>query len=210
MTRIGKLAQGGFSITMAVAVIAALVIVGASGLVVYKHHTNKHPVADSTTTTTPSTANTTSNSTPQPAQTATTYLDIKEWGIKLPLPDSIKDTYYVVPAGTDQDSDGEPGAIAISLASRNAACGTLTANVSDNQNAMVSIVRESPGTVSQYNGKTVEQEDPNGVTIGSWYYGLADAYLKSKPSSCASTADISSLDTAFVAAVKGAVSDTAN
>jgi type II secretory pathway pseudopilin PulG len=82
--------QAGFSIVEAVLGVAVLGILGAAGWFVYQHNQPKPTDAAATTN---QSANQQTTTTPAPT---VAYLTINEWGVKLPLSDTIKDAYYVV------------------------------------------------------------------------------------------------------------------
>src|SRR5947209_2912813 len=97
--------QSGFSTMVILLVVLVVAVLAATGLVVYQHHkpsSAKNSAATSLSQPTGQQQSTTSTQ-PQP----TTYLYIKEWGVKLPLSDSIKDAYYVVSNGS-ADANGQP------------------------------------------------------------------------------------------------------
>lgn len=197
--------QSGFGTTVVLLAVLVVAVLAVTGLVVYQHHKSntKSAAATSSPTTTTQPKSTT---TTQPAQATTQYLTIKEWGVKLPLSDSIKDAYYVVPAGISPNGDGKPSSIDFGLTSQNSSCGIVTSDSSSFSHTLGSIVRALPTETDPVSGKPYTQLDPNGTTIGSYYYGYANAELKNK--TCTSATTIQSIDSAFAAAVKGAVSAT--
>ena len=200
--------QRGFSLPLALVAVAAIAVLGVSGWLVYKHqtHTTKPPVADSATTTSPSTTKSESSPTAQPAQTATTYLDITQWGVRLPLSSAIQNAYYVVPIGMATDSDGEPSGVFVSAHALDSACGTLTSDAKGSLNRVGEIVRVQPSQTDPVTRELYTQEYPNGLTINGWYYGFSGA---SPESSCGNASATPSIVSAYQTATKNAVSDTA-
>jgi|GEM_PF-1300329 len=198
--------QKGFGligVPLLIAVVLALAVVGWA---VYRHGHKNSTKSDATSSTSQTGAQQTKSSTDQPAQTAPQYLTIKEWGVQIPLSSAVSDAYYVVPTGISNDADGKPSAINFGLASKNTACGTVTGSPTD-YNALGSIVRALPTDKDPVSGKLYTQLDPNGATIDGYYYGYADASLKSK--SCVSQTTIQDIDAGFAAAVKSAAATTA-
>jgi type II secretory pathway pseudopilin PulG len=197
--------QSGFGTVEVLLVVLVVAILAVGGFVVYQRHNNtstKTNAATSTSQTNTQQSNTTSTQSQPPS-----YLTIKEWGVKIPLSSSISDAYYVIPQGISNDADGKPSAINFGLASLNSSCGTVTGGPTD-YNSLGSIVRALPTDTDPVSGKLYTQLDPNGVTIAGYYYGYADASLKSK--TCISSTSVQSVDSAFATAVKSAVTATTN
>lgn len=200
--------QSGFSTVEILLVVLVIAVLAVSGSVVYLHHKTTTAAKTNAATTNPaqSTGQQTSTTTTQPATTTTQYITVKEWGVKLPLSDSIKDAYYVVPTGISDDSDGKPSAIDFGLTSLNSSCGTVTGGPTD-YNSLGSIIRALPTDTDPVSGKLYTQLDPNGVTIGGYYYGYADASIKNK--TCSSQTTLQSIDSAFATAAKNTAAVTA-
>jgi pilin/secretion family protein with methylation motif len=202
MTRM-KNKQAGFGIVEAVIAVLVMGVLAGAGWFVYQHNRTKvtnaavgsQPTSQQTTTTTP------------PAPTVT-YLAIKEWGIKLPLPNSIQDAYYVVDPGVSTDADGKPSAIEFGIAAQDIHCGAVTATNAGYTHALGAIVRALPTDTDPVSGKLYTQLDPIGVTIGGYYYGYANASLTSK--TCLPAATIQAIDAALANAVKAATASPAN
>jgi hypothetical protein len=199
--------QKGFGLVGVLAVVLAVGIIGAGGWLVYKNHNKKSVASDTSVSSQTSSKQTLSNSS-QTQQTATQYLDIKEWGVKIPLSSQIADAYYVVPSGISNDADGKPSGVYLSTKSLNESCGDASAgntNISI-KDAVGGIVRVLPTDTDPVTGKLYMQLDPSGVTLGDYYYGYGSD-ISNK--TCASTTLLQSIDSAFATAVKNAVSDTA-
>lgn len=142
------------------------------------------------------TADTTSSQT-----TATQYLDIKEWGVELPLTSNVSDAYYVVPQGISLDADGKPSGVYVTSASLTGSCGNIsTGNTSRSiEKSVGEIVRVLPTATDPVTGKLYTQELPDGVTVDDYYYGYSSNLSNN---GCASTSTLQSIDSSFSAAVK--------
>src|SRR5689334_16624142 len=107
--------QAGFSIVEAVLIVAVIGIMGAAGWFVFQQNRTQSISAASN----PNPSNNQRFIATTPAPTVT-YLTIKEWSVKLPLSDSIKDTYYTF-EGSNQGTDGLPNTAWLGLTSLNSA-----------------------------------------------------------------------------------------
>lgn len=191
--------QTGFSIVEAL--IAAFVVCALAGVswAVYQH-------VKSSATTTGAEANPTQSSTQQtrgstqPAPTVA-YLTIKEWGIKLPLSDAIKDAYYV-PSATNVDANGVPMTMWLGLTSLNASgCDATSVNTPGKQIVAVgALLRVAPTDEDHVSGVLFTKEYP-GITIGNYYYAYKD---DTSFRTCASATSLQSVGSAFTTAVTGA------
>jgi hypothetical protein len=155
-----------------------------------------------TNTQSPATTTTTTTTTAVPAEQAPAYLDIKEWGIRLPLSDTVKDAYYVVPLGVYREADGVPGQVKIGLASLDSiGCSArefAAKSTSDSGNQEVgSILRVDPNKTHPVTGKTYAETYPGGIEVGKHYYVFG--YNKQKP--CTTEKDMTRIYTDFESAV---------
>lgn len=85
--------QSGFGTTVILLVVLVVALVAVSGVVLYQHHksSTKDAAATNSHQTTGQQVGTTGT---QPTQTqATTYLTIKEWGVRVPYSGSLKLSY---------------------------------------------------------------------------------------------------------------------
>jgi len=105
-----KINQKGFAAVEAVLIVIVIALVGGSGYFVWKAqkvvnttYSNASKVAQST----PEKVTKKTNTSPQPQS----YLVIKEWGVKVPLSDAIKDAYYIYTPKTQ----GSGGYVRLSL-----------------------------------------------------------------------------------------------
>jgi hypothetical protein len=190
----------GFGIVGIILSIVVIAVIGTSGYFVIKHRDTK------TTTPTVSTSvqkppkkkpNTTS---PTPQQQ---YLDITQWGVKLPLSTAINGAYYAVPTGGSNDADGLPSALSLGVTSLNSSCGVVSSSSQGFDNSLGALVRVPPTASDPTSGELYTQLDPGGVTIGSYYYGYADANIIGK--TCASSTTLNNISSAFKVAAGGIV-----
>lgn len=202
MKRMGN-RQAGFGPIELLVAIGVIVVLGAVGWVMYQRHiSDNKPKAATTTSQTTSQQHSTTTTQPQPVA----YLDIKEWGMKLPLSDTVKDAYYVVPTGISSDADGRPSAIALGLTSMSSSCGTISTTAPGYGNSLGAIIRALPNDTDPVSGQLYTQKYPGGVTVGGYYY----AYLsRTNGRTCAAPSTLQSIDTAFAATTKGVASDSA-
>ncbi len=189
--------QSGFSIVEAVLVVAAIGVIGAGGWFVYQHNrpkaTNAAPNTNQQTTTTTAT----------PAPTVS-YLAIKEWGVKLPLSDSIKDAYYI-PGISSKGTDGLPNQMWVGLKSIDGNGCAATNNIGP-----ALIFRALPTDTDPVSGQLLTQKYPNGATIGSYYYGYEDFTTSSSNACKAPQTTLQSVHSSLANAAKGTVSASVN
>ncbi len=198
-----KGSQAGFS-TIFIVAIAVLAVVAAGTVGVMVYHSDKtanKPISATTTNPSQPAPKSTTSSTNQPAATATQYLDITQWGVELPLSSSISDAYYVVPTGISPNQDGKPSGVILGLTSLNNSCGTVTADAKGYSNNLGEIVRALPTDKDPVSGELYTTLDPDGTTIGGYYYAYTGG-ITSK--TCASSSSLQSVSSAFATAVQNA------
>ena len=88
--------QRGFSIVEGAPIVVAVAVIGAVGWWAYQH--NRPKVSDAKDSNG-------SQATKEPpvekdSKPAVAYLKVKEWGVKLPLSEEVKDAYYVADVGS--------------------------------------------------------------------------------------------------------------
>src|SRR5690348_1604483 len=132
--------QAGFNIVELLVVIVVIGLIGTAGWLVYQHNRAKITGAAAGNQATNQQSSTT---TTQPASTVV-YLDIKEWGVKLPLSGSIKDAYYVVGISFSNSSDGLPGGVFLGLKSLTGAACNPYNNNNGGRGAIGAILRFLP------------------------------------------------------------------
>ncbi|HET8708789.1 MAG TPA: prepilin-type N-terminal cleavage/methylation domain-containing protein [Candidatus Saccharimonadales bacterium] len=90
--------EQGFSVVEVLVVLVVVAVIGSAGFVVYNR--GKHDGKADNAQTTSATKQTTKDASAKPAdESATTYLDIKEWGVKLPLSDALAGATYQLKNG---------------------------------------------------------------------------------------------------------------
>jgi len=194
----------GFGLVGVLLVILVLAAAGGTGAYVY--HKN-HKAKTSTTTSNSSSSSKTSNNSSTTTQGSNStqnqqsHLTIKEWGVKLPLSDAIKDAYYVV-STSSQDANGQPNTMWLGLTSLNSkGCNAALANQGQSTQ-LGALLRVSPTETDPVSGTPYKQLYPNGVTIGNYYYAYK-SWTKNK--TCASQSQLQAIDSAFANAAKSAV-----
>jgi uncharacterized protein (UPF0333 family) len=122
--------QMGFSAVEVLMLVVIVALLGTVGYLFYKNHNKTTPAATTTNTGAPATQ-TTPATTTTPTVDTTNYLVIKEWGIKVKIPNADKLTYTIVTqdGGTTPDGSGQyVDAAVLSLANSvttNASCKKL-------------------------------------------------------------------------------------
>ncbi len=185
--------QAGFSIIEVLLVVLVVSALAVICFVVYQRHKPSSAMNSAVTSQTQTTT-----------QPTTQYLTIKEWGIKLPLSDSIKDAYYVAGVGS-VGTDRVTNQVYLGLTSLNSNGCTAAGSNHGQDSALGMIFRSKLGEVDPVTNKLLTQEYPSGVTIGSYFYGF-EGFNNSNISTCkASQTTIQSADSAFATAAKGIV-----
>lgn len=196
--------QLGFGLVETAVLILVIVVVAGGGWLLYNHNHKKN-VNDATgSSSQTSTKSTLPSNNAQTAQQAQQYVSIKEWGIQIPLTDTIKDAYYVVSTST-KDANGQPNTVWLGLTSLNSSgCDASQANQGQSTQ-LGAILRVSPTDTDPVSGTPYTQLYPNGATIGNYYYAYK-SYTKNK--TCTSQSNLTSIDSAFATAVKNATATT--
>lgn len=201
--------QSGFGTLAIMLVLAVVAVISIGGVVVYQHHKPSSIKNSAATGTTQTTTQPKSTTTTQLAPATTQYLTIKEWGVKLPLSDSIKDANYVAEKGSSNGPGALPTTIWLGLTSLSSSSCNPSNNDNGGHGAVGAILRVLPTDIDEVSGQLLTQKYPNGVTIGGYYYAY-QSWLKNNP--CASQTTLQPVDSAFATAAKGTVmaSATAN
>lgn len=192
-----KARQHGFGVVGILVTVATLAVIGTAGWFTYQHNRVRPTGATAGTQTTNQSdaQQTTDTQTP-----AVAYLDIKEWGIKLPLTDSIKDAYYVV--ATNSTDTMWLGLTSLD----DKGCGVSLGNQDGASAPIAALVRVSPTEMEPVKGKPYSEVYP-GVTIGNYFYGYVSG---TNNKTCAPASTLQSIDSAFTSSVKSGVSAMTN
>lgn len=175
---------------IALLVVAALAGIGGYW---YHHHNAKQSVNNASATV--SKANTGTKNTQQ-------YLDIKEWGVRLPLSSSISDAYYVA-STSSKDSNSQPNTMWLGLKSLDSkGCAAAQANTGGPY--PLALLRVDPTATDPVSGTLYTTLDPNGVTIKGYFYAYHSGV---KGKTCASQTQLDAIDAAFKAAANKIVAD---
>lgn len=193
-----KLNQKGFGFTELLIIVVVLAVVVTAGVIVYKH--GKHYSSkDGATTTAQTSPKSTESRNLQTAQHAQQYLVIKEWGVQIPLADTIKDAYYIVDSRSEKNSDGKPSGVFLGLRSLTDKSCEPNYNNEGGIGAIGAILRVPPDYNDPISGRPYTEKYPSGKVIGDYYY----AYQSwSSRSSCKDKEVVDSSDMSFAAAVK--------
>lgn len=157
--------QRGFGVVELVLIVLAAGLIGGVGWWAYQH--NRPKVSDAKDSGG-------SQSTKKPpadkdSKPTVAYLKIKEWGVKLPLSEEIKDAYYVVSTGS-VDENGITNRILIGLKSLDKDGCLAEGNNRGEGSAIAAIFRALPTNIGEVSGKPVTEDYPNGVHIDGYYY----------------------------------------
>lgn len=137
-----------------------------------------------------------------------TYLDIKEWGIKLPLSGTISDAYYVV--STNSETDGHPNTVWLGLKSLDSKGCTASQANTGGAYPMGAIIKAQPNETDPVSGEPIKRLDPNGATIDNYYYAYHSGIQGNSPTRCMAKANITNanaIDAAFEAAANNIVTE---
>ncbi len=191
-------------ILLAVLVVAVLAV---TGLVLYQHHKPNSAKTSAATSPTQTTTQPQSTATTQAQPAVMQYLTIKEWGVKIPLSSKVQDAYYVVPTGITNNADQRPSGIYLDVASLKNSCSDISVGNTNTsiEKAVGEIVRALPTDKDPVSGKLYTELNPNGTTIGGYYYGYVSG-ISGK--TCASQTLLQSVDSAFASATKSMVPAT--
>jgi Na+-transporting methylmalonyl-CoA/oxaloacetate decarboxylase gamma subunit len=202
--------QSGFGMVGAVLIILVLIVIGLSGYIVLSAHKNKTNTA-ATQKATPAKTNTVVKTQYVVVQDNQEYLDIKEWGVRIPIPKTLESVVY---AGGHYDIDGgsSPDDARLGLLSLGSDCSelpeassaplgwyvTFTKTDVDQENANY----VKPGSTSLHDLMKSAVEIPG--TDGG--YGASYVAYAKPTSDCSNgndTAAVNAATTAFAEALQG-------
>jgi hypothetical protein len=192
----------------AMLVIGVIVLAAVGGLLYHHLRLVSNRSASNVVTTAPVTpAQQESIASVSPQQPVQQRLDVKEWGVQLPLPTNIGDAYYVVSTNTRDPATGQPNTMWLGLASLNSdGCdATHVNNGRTTSTPLGALIRVAPTETDPVSGALYTQKYPTGVLLGDYYY----VYVPWKNKACASKAASQGVDSAFGAAAKGIVKASA-
>ncbi len=191
--------QSGLAAVNVVVILVLAVTISGIGFFVHSQRTKTAPAKAATDNSSSAPKTPTKSTSPTPATQATTgaTLTIKEWNIQIPLPDSLKDAYYV-PSTSSADTDGSVNTVLIGLKSKDTGeCGAALGNTGGSSLGV--IVRTLPTDTDPVTGK-LYTELYSGVVIGKYFYGYG-AFVDAN-NKCGSVDSRAPINDAFGAAVK--------
>jgi len=188
--------QAGFSIVEIVLTVVAVGMVVGAGWFAYQH--NKPKAGNAAPDTNQSTNNPDIG---QPKPTVA-YLEVKEWGVKIPLSESIKDAYYVVGKGSSEGPGRPPTRLWLGLKSRGGTNCNPDNNNRGKTGAIGGILRFPPTETDPISGELLVEEFPAGTLLGDYYYTY-QSWTTRNP--CDSESTLEEVDSAFYTAAKAIV-----
>jgi Tfp pilus assembly protein PilV len=191
-----KAKQSGFTIVEGILIVVALVALVGGGWLVYQHVKQSATRTDAAQN-----PNQSTQQTPAPPAQTVAYLTITEWGIKIPLSDTIKDAKYIL-SDSIVDPQGRPAGAWVTTVNAEANSCTLSNQNQDGGNAIGEIMRIEPGQQDGVTGELLTKEFPNGTTVGGYNYAYESWAGRN---TCVSAAEQQTLDGAFGSAVNGQI-----
>ncbi len=188
-----SLRQTGFGTIETVIACLVVVVLAAAGWFAYQHNRPRVSNAASDTGATPIHQPATTK--PQPT---VKYMEIKEWGVKLPLSDQIKDAYYI-DGGSSEGLGTPPTRLWLGIKSKSEAKCNPDNNNNGKRGALGALLRFPPDETDAVTGQPLTEEYPDGTTIGNYYYTY-QSWKKDNP--CAPEEILLSVDTALAAAAR--------
>jgi hypothetical protein len=201
--------QAGFGLPILIVAVVVLVAIGGIGFFVYNQHTRTKSAIAKSDVVPPAPAPSKADPKPDPATPTTTgaTLTVKEWGVTIPLPESIKSAYYV-PSTASADSDGSVNTIWLGLTSKDTSvCKAALGNTGGS--TLGAVVRTAPDATHPVTGK-LYSELYSGTVIGNYFYGYGASV--DRGNKCGAVESRKDINDAFSAAVKNttATANTAN
>lgn len=192
--------QTGFATTAIIAIVLAVAVIGSVAFFISNHNTKTKP-ADAANTTPPAAAPKDNDTTPTPASPTSngTSLVIKEWAVTIPLSEAVKDAYYVASVSSVDDKGGVNTIWLGQTSLDTLGCKASDANVGKKPLAGISKVK--PTETDPINGELYTKKNPDGITIGGYYY-FYNSWASTN--TCAPKEKLAALDSAIKAAIKSA------
>lgn len=190
--------QSGFGTLTVLLVIVVIAVVGVTGWVVYDHNHKANSKTSTTATDKTNQQKSLSNNNQQ-AQFTQQSLVIKEWGIQLPLTDTIKDAYYIVGKDSSDGPGGVPTTMWLSVKSLTGAKCDPANNNAGERGAVGALLRLSPTDVDAVSGQPLTEKYPNGTRLGRFYYAY-QSWATNNP--CGSDSTLQPIDAAFASSSK--------
>jgi hypothetical protein len=198
--------QAGFGAVLVITIIIAIVLIAGVGATIYKrsesvkqNSANTASTSGPTVSVSPQTKNTEPTPT-QPAQSDTT-LSVREWGLRLYLPASFKDAYYIPAIGNEN-------MMFIGLASLDNEKCKATGNTAS-QMPVATLLRLQPEDRDPVSGELYTDQYKHGRQIGDFYYVYSGWQRTGQNRNvCGSDSRLSEIDKAFNAAINTAKATT--
>lgn len=188
--------QVGIGAILIIAVALGLAVVVGASLFVANNRVERNSAGAAATIAPPKVTDPKATSAKQ-SKPGTYELFVKEWGVTVPLPESMKDVYYVV-STSSAAPDGTPNTIWLGSKS-------ITSCAAENGNkgrkALASIIRVGTNDTEPVSGKRYVETYPNGLAIGDYYYAYG---AWSKDNTCTTGENFKKFDDALKPAIKQA------
>lgn len=198
--------QSGFGVLGVLVAVVAVAIIGGVGFMVFKKSSDTRS-SSTPTSTVPAPAPRADESgeaqTAKPGEPQPYLLEIKEWGVILPLPERVKDAYYTT-AGSNTGDDGLSNTAWISLTSLDGtSCDVAKTGPTKTATPVGFIGRALPSDEEPVKQVLYTKLYPNGVTIGGYYY----FYVSATDVKCASNESLQTINSALTSATKSAAAN---
>lgn len=184
--------QAGFSIIEIVTTVVVVGLIVGAGWFAYQHN---RPQAGNATPDNNQPIDKPNSAKPGPT---VAYLEVKEWGVKIPLSEEIKDAYYIS-GGSSEGLDSPPNKIWLGIKSKKGANCDPGNNERGQRGALGAIIRVLPTTTDPITGELLIEAYPEGTMLGDYYY-MYQSWEKDNP--CGSESTLQKTDSAFAAAAE--------